>query len=105
MDRSDVPLNAADYAAIEIEYMSPTDTSNAAINLQIFYCTGAIVEANAAYQVMHPVTKDGEYHTMTIDLTKLNGWEGMIHELRIDFYDQSEVGDTMYIKSITLIKK
>ena len=36
---------------------------------------------------------------------KVKGWEGDIHTLRVDFFDQSEVGDTMYIKSIKLIEK
>ena len=54
---------------------------------------------------MCPVTKDGEYHTITIDLASLPYWTGDVNLLRVDFYDQSEVGDTMYIKSIKLIEK
>ena len=52
--------------------------------------------------MLRSLQKDGEYHTITIDLTTLKGWDGDIHILRVDFFDQSESGDTMYIKSIKL---
>ena len=104
-DQSLTPLNAQDYKAIEIVCKSPVETSRKASHLQLFYCVGDRVAADAAYQTLAAVTHDGEYHTITIDLTKLKGWEGVIHRLRLDYYDQSEVGDTMYIKSITLIQK
>ena len=71
----------------------------------MFYCAGSVTAADANYQVMKSIKRDGEYHTITIDLTNLKGWEGDIHTLRVDFFDQSEVGDTMYIKSIKLIEK
>ena len=98
-------LKADDYKALEITYKCPTDTSSKAINLQVFYCAGSVTAADANYQVLRSIRKDGEYHTITIDLTTLKGWEGEIHTLRVDFFDQSEVGDTMFIKSIQLIEK
>ena len=98
-------LLADDYKTLEITYKCPTGTSSKAINLQVFYCAGSVTAADANYQVMKSIKRDGEYHTITIDLTNLKGWEGDIHTLRVDFFDQSEVGDTMYIKSIKLIEK
>ena len=98
-------LKAQDYATLEITYKCPTNTSGKAVNLQVFYCAGSVTAADANYQVMKSIKKDGEYHTISIDLTTLKGWDGNINTLRIDFFDQSEVGDTMYIKSIKLIEK
>ena len=98
-------LRADDYKTMEITYKSPAETSGKAVNLQVFLCAGAVTAPDAKYQVMCPVTKDGEYHTITIDLASLPYWTGDVNLLRVDFYDQSEVGDTMYIKSIKLIEK
>ena len=98
-------LKADDYKAMEITYKSPADTSDKAINLQVFLCAGDVTDPNASYQVMCPITKDGEYHTITINLAALSYWQGDINLIRMDFYDQSSVGDTMYIKSIKLIEK
>ena len=95
-------LKAKDYTKLEITYKCPTDTSGKAINLQVFYCVGSVSNPDPNYQVLKSIQKDGEYHTITIDLTALKGWDGNINVLRVDFFDQSETGDTMYIKSIKL---
>ena len=99
------PMYARDYSKIEIVYMCPTDTSSKATDFQMFLCVGNVTAANANYQVRRTLQKDGEYHTLTVDLSVLSYWNGTIHGIRMDFYDQSTVGDTMYIKSIKLIKK
>ena len=98
-------LKADDYKTLEITYKSPADTSGKAVNLQVFLCVGDVTNPDTKYQVMRPVTKDGEYHTITIDLAALSYWTGDINLIRVDFYDQSSVGDTMFIKSIKLIEK
>ena len=98
-------LKGEDYATLEITYKCPTNTSGKAVNLQVFYCLGSQVNPDAGHQVLKSITKDGEYHTITIDLASLKDWNGNINTLRIDFFDQSEAGDTMYIKSIKLNKK
>lgn len=71
----------------------------------MFLCAGEVQNADAKYQVMSRITKDGAYHTISIDLTQLSYWTGDVNSIRVDFFDQSEVGDTMYIKSIKLIEK
>ncbi|MBQ9150737.1 MAG: hypothetical protein IJX72_00695, partial [Clostridia bacterium] len=69
-------LKADDYKAMEITYKSPSDTSGKAVNLQVFLCVGSVTGPDAKYQVMCPITKDGEYHTITIDLAALSYWTG-----------------------------
>ncbi len=105
-----IPFNmAADtvtadaYKTIEITYMAPKDNSPAAASIQFFLCAGSVTAPNASYQVMRRLTSDGEFHTLTVDLSALSYWTGDIHILRIDFFDQSTVGDVMYIRSIKLL--
>ncbi len=97
-----IPLKAEDYTKIEVTYKVPEGTSNAAHNYQMFFMVGDITTANASYQVMTNLICDGEYHTFTVDLSRLSYWTGEIHAIRMDYYDQSTVGDTIYIKSIRL---
>ncbi len=96
------PLNAADYTKIEVVYKVDPNASASAVNFQMFFCVGEITGAHPDYQVMNRVTRDGEYHTITVDLSGLSYWDGVIHSIRMDYYDASQVGDVMYIKSITL---
>lgn len=98
-------LQAEDYKTLEITYKCPSEVSAKAVNLQVFYCTGEFRNPSPAYQTMVRVDKDGEYHTISIDLTAISNWKGSIHNIRVDFFDQCEVGDYMFIKSIRLIRK
>ena len=102
--KSVMPLRAEDYHTLEITYMIPTETSEQANLMQIFLCAGNVAGANEAYSVRIPLIRDGEYHTLTVDLSQLSYWTGTINILRIDYFDQSTVGDTMYIKSIQLLE-
>ncbi len=96
--------SADEYGKLEITYRVAPSNSSSASTLQLFLCAGEITAANAAYQTTRPLECDGEYHTLTVDLASLAFWTGDIHMIRIDFFDQSEVGDIMYIKSIKLLK-
>ncbi len=96
--------SADEYHKIEITYRVDPENSAAASRLQVFLCSGTVTEPNAAYQVMNALNCDGEYHTLTIDLSALSYWTGDIHMIRIDYFDQASAGDTMYIKSIKLLK-
>ncbi len=100
--QSSEPLMAENYTKIEITYMVPKGNSPSSTDYQMFFCVGEITQANAAYQVRQRLTRDGEYHTLTVDLSKLSYWTGVIHSIRMDYFDASETGDIIYIKSITL---
>ena len=105
MSQSIPVLKAEDYKTLEITYKCPKDTSSKATMLQWFFMIGDVTDPTEQCGLKKGLTKDGEYHTMTIDLTALSYWKGTVNALRLDFFDQSEVGDTMYIKSIKLIEK
>ena len=98
-------LKAEDYKALEITYKCPKDTSSKATMMQWFFMVGNVMDPTEQCGLKKGLTRDGEYHTLTIDLESLSYWNGTVNSLRFDFFDQSEVGDTMYIKSIKLVKK
>ena len=98
-------LKAEDYKALEITYKCPKDTSSKATMMQWFFMVGNVMDPTEQCGLKKGLTRDGEYHTLTIDLTALSYWNGTVNSLRFDFFDQSEVGDTMYIKSIKLIEQ
>ncbi len=96
-------VSADQYKTIEITYMVPKENSAAASSIQFFLCAGSVTGPDAQYQIMRPLTRDGEFHTLTVDLSALAYWTGDINILRVDFFDQSTVGDVMYIQSIKLL--
>ena len=96
---------AENYKYLEITYMVPTDVSSSATNMQLFICCDEITSANAAYQIMVETVKDGEYHTLKIDMSELDYWKGIINMIRFDFFDASLKGDSMYVSSIRLVEK
>ena len=49
--------------------------------------------------------KDGEYHTLKIDMSELDYWKGIINMIRFDFFDASLKGDSMYVSTIRLVEK
>ncbi len=96
-------VSADAYKTVEITYMTPTENSADASSIQFFLCAGEVTSPVASCQVMRKLTCDGEFHTLTVDLSKLSYWTGDIHILRVDFFDQSQTGDVMYIQSIKLL--
>ena len=103
--QSDISLNAEDYRAIEITYMVPEDTSSQATNMQLFICAGETENPAADKQAMIRLVRDGQFHTATVSLSKLSFWKGQVHLIRVDFFDQSTPGDTIYIKNVKLIEQ
>ncbi|MBQ8407809.1 MAG: hypothetical protein IJY39_02980 [Clostridia bacterium] len=94
--------NADDYTAIEIVYMVPTTNSLGSYSIELFLSTGDTVTAESGKSVVKSLISDGEYHTLTVDVSGLGYWSGKINEIRIDFFTASSVDDVLYIKSIDL---
>lgn len=97
---------AQNYKYLEIEYMLPTsnlyDPYN---NMQIFLCAGTITGADELSSVASYINyPDGQYHTLTFNLSNVQLWQGEIHNIRIDPFGSCQVGDVMYIKSIKFCK-
>ncbi len=90
------------YRTMEITYMAPDTNSEKAVNMQIFYCVGNMTQVDEAHSTVISFTSDGEFHTLTVDLTRLNGWNGSINTLRLDYINKAEAGDIFYIRSVRL---
>lgn len=100
---ADVTLHAKDYSILKIVYMIPVSNQYAQYNAELYPCAGKTTSPSAETLMWIPgLIKDGTYHTLVIDLTKSAVWEGEVHKLRFDHFNNSELGDVMYIKGITL---
>ena len=95
-------LSADDYKIIEITYMIPTSNSKGNGVTDLFLCAGDITNPTADASVRENLIADGQYHTLTVDLSGKSFWTGDIHKVRFDFFDGCAVGDVMYVKSIVL---
>ena len=106
LDFSSLVLSADDYNTLVIEYMLPVTNSNNANSTFAYYkMNDATSYAN--YASVSSLTKDGEWHTMTISFADKEDWSGTIKSIRFDYFQNSNVtaGDTMYVKSIKWVKQ
>ena len=99
---SPTPLSADSYKTLKIEYMIPKENASGFYQSDLFLCAGSISGPDGNARVRVDLVKDGEYHTLEVDLSKNAFWTGDIHMIRFDYFDFSSAGDVMYIKSIVL---
>mgnify|MGYP003290389919 CR=1 FL=1 len=97
-----IPYNADDYDTIEIEYMVPQTNSYNSYSIELFLSTGDVITAEAGKSIVKALVCDGEYHTLSVDLSSLSFWHGNINEIRLDFFTNSSADDLLFIKSIKM---
>ena len=68
--------------------------------MELFLSAGATKGATAGKSVTKSLVVDGEYHTLTIDVSDLEFWSGQINQIRLDYFSGAAVDDVIYIKSI-----
>ena len=95
-------LSADNHKIIEITYMIPKTNSKGNGVCDLFLCAGKYTNPDAAASVRMSLVADGQFHTLTVDLSDKAFWTGDIHKVRFDFFDGCETGDVMYVKSIVL---
>lgn len=96
---------AEEYTAIELEYMIPTSNSQESYKFGLYLMAGEHTSYNGSIYAEQALVVDGEYHTATFSLEGVDGWSGMLKKIRVDYFQRSvEVGDSIYIKSLKLIK-
>ena len=95
-------FSADEYTVIEIIYMLPATNSDGNNVADLFLCSGNISNPDPNACVRVNLTADGEYHTLTVDLTDKSFWQGDIHKIRFDYLDACAPGDVMYLKNLTL---
>lgn len=94
--------NAGDYKTIEVVYMIPTTNASSYYNMELFLSTGNTPSAQGGKSVVKSLVADGQYHTLTIDVSTLAFWSGKINEIRVDYFGNGIIDDVIYIKSIDL---
>lgn len=95
---------AKDFGSIELEYMIPITNSATSYGMQLFTCTGEQFSATDTMVLNGTLIADGQYHTLTLNLTGCVFWQGKIHQLRLDFFTAAGEGDAFYLKSFKLVK-
>lgn len=96
---------AENYERVDIVYMVPTTNSASANYSRLFTCTGEQANATASMSIGGGLVADGQYHTVSYNVGSYAFWTGKINQLRLDFFENAEKGDVMYVKSVKLIKK
>lgn len=104
--KADDPIQTADYSAIEITYMVPTECSGAAKTtfMQCFImCVddSTLAEPNS---LRPSIVADGEYHTIRLEVVGQSFWHDNFYAMRFDFFNNAETGDVMYLQSVKLVK-
>lgn len=95
-------LKAEFYSTISVTYKIVTDQSADNYSCELFLCTGEQQGAAAGMSVTGDYIADGEYHTLTFDVSDLDFWYGKINAIRFDYFNSCADGDYIYLKSIQL---
>ena len=94
-------LVADQYKKVTIKYMVPTSSATAGNGgFELFLSAGTTTNPEAGKSVRGNYVSNGQWHEVTIDLSKLSYWTGTINFLRFDFFNNCGAGATIYIKSI-----
>ncbi len=96
-------LSANTYKTLTITYMIPKSNSKGSYNCDLFLAAGGLTDFTADARVRSEnLVADGQFHTLTINLSGNSYWSGNIHKLRFDFFEGCAAGDVMFVKSIVL---
>ena len=97
------PIMTENYEAVEIVYRTSTENSPHATDLEIFIGAGSVMDAQGGYSTSANLICDGEYHTLRIPVSHLKYWKGQLNVIRFDFFKSALEGDSMDIRSISLV--
>ncbi|MBQ9779617.1 MAG: hypothetical protein IJW00_01600 [Clostridia bacterium] len=95
-------LSTSQYNTLVIEYMIPTTTQEKDTRCDLFVCAGSVTSAIADCCVRKALVKDGQFHTIEVDLSGYSWWTGNLNSIRFDFLDVATTGDVVYVKTIGL---
>ena len=97
------PIMAENYTAVEIVYRVPLENSANTTAMEIFIGTGSLMDTQGGYSTSANLVCDGEFHTLRIPVSHLSYWKGQLNIIRFDFFKSALEGDSMEIKSISLV--
>ena len=91
-------MNTEDYKSVTLTYkLDPGVSKNVG---QVFFLTDANPTPAESASQKYTMTADGEWHSVTIDLAGKPFWSGSFNQLRFDFFDHCEEGESLLLQSI-----
>lgn len=93
-------IDTAKYKSVTLTYkLDPTVSQTRG---QMFFMTDANPDPAEAASQKYNMVADGEWHTITLELAGKDYWQGMLNQLRFDFFDGSEANESILVQSIVL---
>ncbi len=103
-DRGNELLYADDYKYMVITYKNPENNSENAVKGTLYPCCGDIIYPENDKYINISLPKSSKYKSSAVKLDGLPYWNGALKSIRFNFFDDSETGDSVYIKSVILCK-
>ncbi len=99
---SEPSLQAEQFSKIAITYRIPETNAYGNYGCELFLCTGSRQGAEAGASVVGEYIADGQFHTLELDVSGLDFWQGRINAIRFDYFNDCADGDAIEIQSIVL---
>lgn len=94
-------LSADEYKYMVITYKLPASSTNLC---QFFLCAGAVESATADCVVDHTLTRSTSFVSDIIDLSKVAQWNGTIHGVRFDYFNNCLKAENLTLAAISFAK-
>ena len=93
MESPKFTVDAAAFPRIEIRMKVSSGTT-----AQLFFVTAADPTEDGAKSSLFSVIGDGQFHTYTLDMSAVKGWNGTITQIRLDPTDTQTSVEVDYIR-------
>lgn len=93
-------IDTAKYKSLTLTYKIEPGVSKT--TGQMFFMTEANPDPAEAASQKYQMKADGQWNTVTIDLAGKAYWSGMLNQIRFDFFDHCETGESLLVQSIVL---
>lgn len=109
LDLSTLGLSADEYKYVVYTYKLRSGTELERKG-EIFFCAGNVAVPTGGCSYGFKMTTDGNLHAVIIDASSLKNssnqtyWNGSIHGMRLDFFQDATVGEAVFVKSVVLCK-
>ena len=91
-------IDTAKYQSVTLTYkLAPGSSKTVG---QMFFMTEANPDPAETASQKYTMTADGEWHTVTLALAGQAYWSGMLNQIRFDFLDHCEAGESVLVQSI-----
>ncbi len=109
LDLSTYNLSADEYKYVTYIYKTRTDSLYERKG-EIFFCAGNVAGPTGGCSYQFKLAADGNLYAVTVDASSLKNsynktyWNGKVHGLRLDFFQDATVGESVFVKAVVLSK-